>query len=140
MSMIRSDKRRPVPASLEANGGKTALVVNDHGPIHKTVLRVLRRGGYRILEASGALHAKRLADSHRNIRLVLADSSAPKTSGLALARWFKARFPQTMILLTTASLWELLLQTGERERFGILVKPFGADELKRMVRGLAASV
>jgi hypothetical protein len=56
MSTIRSDKRRPVPASLEANGSKTALVVNDH------------------------------------------------------------------------------------ERFGILVKPFGADELKRMVRGLAASV
>jgi len=29
--------------------------------------------------------------------------------------------------------------TGERDGFGILVKPFGADELKRMVRGLAVS-
>jgi len=98
---------------------------------------VLRRSGYRILEASGALAAKRLADSHRDIGLLLADSSAPKASGLALARWFRARFPGTKILLTTASLWELLSQTGEHEPFGILVKPFGADELKRMVRGLA---
>jgi DNA-binding NtrC family response regulator len=129
-----------MPAGEESNASKTALVVKDQGPIHQAAVRVLRRIGYRILEASGALHAKRLADSHRNIRLLLADFSAPKTSGLALARWFQARFPQTRILLTTASLWELLYHLGEHERFGILVKPFGAEELRRVVRGLAASV
>ena len=118
------------------------MVVNDQGPMHKAAVQVLRRGGYRVLEASGASHAKRLADSHRNIRLLLADSSAPKISGLALARWFRARFPRTKILLTTASLWDLLYKlykTGEHDGVGILVKPFGADELKRMVRGLVAS-
>lgn len=121
------------------DASKTALVVKDRGQIHKTVHRVLRRSGYRVVEASGALAAKRLADSHGDIGLLLADSSAPKASGLALARWFRARFPRTKILLTTASLWELLAQTGDHEPFGILVKPFGADELHRMVRGLAAS-
>jgi CheY-like chemotaxis protein len=138
MNTIRSEKRPRAQADLGSDESKTALVVKGQGPVHETVVQVLRRGGYRILEASGVLAAKRLADSHGNIGLLLADSSAPKASGLALARWFRARFPRTKILLTTASLWQLLYQTGEHERFGILVKPFGADELKRMVRGLAA--
>ncbi len=103
-------------------------------------MQVLRQGGYRILEASDALNAKRLAGSHRNIRLLLADYSASDASGLALAHWFQARLPETKILITTASLWELLYRIDEEQRLGILVKPFGRDELKRMVRGLAANV
>jgi DNA-binding NarL/FixJ family response regulator len=90
-------------------------------------LPVIERGSLSLVQAASG-------------KAILLESSAPKTSGLALARWFKARFPQTRILLTTTSLWELLSQIGDHEPFGIRVKPFGADELKRMVRGLAASV
>jgi CheY-like chemotaxis protein len=96
------------------------LVVDEKGPLRQAIVEVLREGGYRVLEASGSLDAQRLADSHPNIRLLLADSSAPETTGLELARWFQVRFPQTKILLTTGSLWELLYRTGEHEQFGIL--------------------
>jgi two-component system OmpR family response regulator len=137
---VRRGKRQPAPANLESEGGTTALVVDANRPIRKAIVEVLRQGGYRILEASGGLDAQRLADSHRDIRLLLADFSTPETSGLPLARWFHLRFPETKILITTASLWELLCQAGEHEEFGILVKPFSGVELRRMVQRLMAGV
>jgi CheY-like chemotaxis protein len=134
---VRHGKRTSATVNLEPEGTKTVLVVDDKGPLRKAIVEVLHQGGYRVLEASGVLGAQRIADSHRNIRLLLADFSAPETAGLDLARWFQVRYPQTKILLTTGSLWELLYRTGEHEQFGILVKPFSGDELKRMVHLLA---
>jgi CheY-like chemotaxis protein len=136
---VRHGKRPSATVNLEPEGSKTVLVVDEKGPLRQAIVEVLREGGYRVLEASGSLDAQRLADSHPNIRLLLADSSAPETTGLELARWFQVRFPQTKILLTTGSLWELLYRTGEHEQFGILVKPFSGDELRRMVQVLATA-
>jgi len=107
--------------------------------MRETAVQVLRRGGYQVLEASDAEDAQRLAAANPNIRLLLADFSARETNGLALARWFQARSPETRILITTGSLWELLCEAGEDEPFGILVKPFSEDQLRRMVQRLAGS-
>ena len=125
---------------MESDRNITVLVVDNTGPMRKVVVQVLRKGGYRVLEASGAWDAQRLANSHRNIRLLLADFSMLETTGLELVRWFQVRFPETKILITTNSLWELLCQTGEHEQFGILVKPFNGDELRRMVQILATDM
>ena len=128
--------RRAAQANLPSEGRETVLVVGDLGPIRDATVQVLRRGGYRVLEASGALDARRLADSHRTIRLLVVDFLTPETTGLELARWFQIRFPDIKILITTDSLWELLCQTGEHELFGVLVKPFSDRELRRMVQRL----
>jgi CheY-like chemotaxis protein len=117
-----------------------ALVVDAKGPIRKAIVQVLRRVGYHVLEASGSLDAQRLALSHRNIRLLFTDFSTPETAGLQLARWFQVRFPKTKVLISTASLWELLCQAGEHEEFGVLVKPFSDAELRQMVQRLMANV
>jgi CheY-like chemotaxis protein len=140
MRPVRRGRRQASSTSRESGGNKTALVVDAKGPIREAIVHVLRRDGFQVLEASGGLEAQRLADSHRNIRLLLADFSTAGTSGLQLARWFQLRFPETKVLITTASLWEFLCQAGEHEEFGILVQPFSDAELRRMVQRLMAEV
>jgi CheY-like chemotaxis protein len=126
-------------AKPPSEGREVALVVGDQGPIRKATVQVLHRVGYQVLEASGALDAQRLAEAHGSIGLVLADFTTPETTGLELARWFQVRFPETKVLITTDSLWELLSQSGMHEQFGILVKPFSDLELRRMVQRLAGN-
>ena len=120
---------------------ETVLVVEGQGQMRRALVRVLHRFGYRVLAASGAMGARRLAGAHgKNINLLLADFSRRGTDGLNLARWFQARFPQTHILIITGWLWELLCDLNEREHFGVLVWPFSDEELVRTVKRLTIGV
>jgi DNA-binding NtrC family response regulator len=140
MGTEHRSRAKQVLSNPDTTGSKIALLVDGDEPIRQAIVQVLRQEGYSVLEASGVLAAQRLADSHRNIRLVLADFSTPETSAVELARWFQLRFPETKVLITTSSLWELLYQTGGHEQFSVLVKPFSGSELRRIVRRLTADV
>jgi len=117
------------PAIADLKGRETVLVVDNLGLMRKAIAEVLRRFGYRVLEASSIMEAQRLAHSRRKIDLLLTDFSTSELCGLELARWFQSRFPDTKVVIATDSLWELLCHTGDQERFGVLVKPFSDLEL-----------
>src|SRR5207249_3182778 len=93
----------PVRAPLRRN--ETVLVMDDDPMLQGVLVEILRRFGYRVLEASGALEAQRLAEGHRKIHLLLMDLSTPETSDLELAFWFRAFYPKTKVLVTSSSLW-----------------------------------
>ena len=96
--------------------------------------RVLRQLGYRVVEASGAHEAQRLAASPREIHLLLLNHFSPERTDLELALWFRAMYPEMKILVACISLWDLNYDLGEKRQITFLAKPFTARELARMVR------
>ena len=98
------------------------------------IARVLRQLGYRVVEASGAHEAQRLAASRGEVRLLLLNHFAPERSDLELALWFRAMYPEMKILVACVSLWDLDYRIGEDRQINFLAKPFTARELARMVR------
>ena len=118
----------------ERSGNETVLVVDDEPMLRELTTEILRRFGYRVLEAADALEAQRIANSNEKINLLLTDHNMPETSGLELARWFRRQYPETKVLITTGSWWDLENQLEEGERIAILAKPFDYFQLRRMVR------
>jgi len=112
------------------------LVVGDDAVMRRCLVRVVRRLGYQAREAASPLEAQRAAIESRSIDLLLTDLSMPETNGPKLARWFRMACPDTRVLITTGSLWELQSDAGELEHYALLAKPFTPMELARMVRRL----
>jgi DNA-binding NtrC family response regulator len=110
------------------------LVVGDDAIMRRCLARVVRRLGYCAREAGSPLAAQRAAIESRRIDLLLTDLSMPETNGPKLARWFRIASPETRVLITTGSLWELQCDAGELEQFALLAKPFTTAELAHMVR------
>jgi CheY-like chemotaxis protein len=121
-----------MPVSIR--GRQTVLVVDDMPILREAMAEALRQLGYRVLEAAGAMQAQYHAHAQRKIHLVVIDLPAPETCHLELARWFRAFYPETKVLLTSSSFWELNLQLGGPQHIAILAKPFTPLELARMVR------
>ena len=90
-----------------ASGQATVLVVDDFPEIRVILARLLKIAGYRVLEASSAQQAQRLADEDENIDVLVTDFRMPGLSGVELARWFHSRFPATKVLLLSGSACEL---------------------------------
>ena len=113
---------------------ETVLLVGGAPMMRGVMARVLRQLGYRVVEASGAHEAQRLAASPREIHLLLLNHSAPEQTDLELALWFRAMYPAMRILVACVSLWDLNYRIGEERQINFLAKPFTARELARIVR------
>jgi DNA-binding NtrC family response regulator len=85
----------------------TVLVVDDFVEIRVILGRLLQAAGYRILEASGARQAQRLADEDGNIDVLVTDFRMPDMNGVELAGWFHSRFPATKVVVLSGSACEL---------------------------------
>ena len=133
-SLGRSRPKLVGKIDAELSGNETVLVVDDEPVMRELTTEILRRFGYRVLEAADALEAQRLANAKEKINLLLTDHRMPETSGLELVRWFRRNCPETKVLITTGSWWELENLLGDGERIAILPKPFDHLQLGRMVR------
>ena len=122
------------PERVSLAGMETVLLVDGAPMMRGVMARVLRQLGYRVVEASGAHEAQRLATSRREIHLLLLNHSAPERTDLELALWFRAMYPEMKILVACVSLWDLNYHIGEERQINFLAKPFTAHELARMVR------
>jgi len=114
-------------------GSETILLVEDEESVRKFASALLRRHGYRVLEASSAEEALALVASGERVDLVLTDVVMPGLTG-----------PEMMTRLRTERDVRGLYMSGYTERVlrdGILQsqselieKPFGPTELLRRVR------
>jgi DNA-binding NtrC family response regulator len=115
--------------------GKETVLLVDCSPMMRAILaRALRQLGYRVMEASGALEAQRVASNCGEIQLLLVDHSAPDRTDMELALWFRAMYPRMKILVACVSLWDLNLHVGETQQINFLAKPFTEHELGWIVR------
>lgn len=93
----------------------------------------LREAGYTVVEAADAQEAMTLLTSIDEIALVLTDIRMPGSlSGTDLARWVRAEFPETKIVLVSADYVPEIL--GEFDAG--FTKPVRIDDLMRSVRRL----
>jgi PAS domain S-box-containing protein len=118
-------------------GSETLLFVEDDHSVRNTVTRMLRRLGYRVIEAGDASEAARLWSLHMNdIALLLTDMVMPgDANGLDLARQMLDQKPALKVILTSGYSAEIA-QWGipKDARIRFLPKPLNAPILAQAVR------
>jgi two-component system cell cycle sensor histidine kinase/response regulator CckA len=106
------------------------VIADDDDSVRAVIARILRDGGYTVLEARSSDEALALGD---DLKLLVADLVMPSTGGVELADTMQARIPGLRVLFTSG-----YCRTGNL--FGpddpLLAKPFTAHELLRRVHQL----
>jgi PAS domain S-box-containing protein len=95
----QADASAPEEVTDKAGGG-TVLLVEDQDPLRAVVSGLLKRAGYRVLEASGGKEAlAHIEQQGATVDLLLSDLSMPGMTGIELAGLVRARLPRARILL-----------------------------------------
>ena len=117
-------------------GDETILVVEDEETVRKLAVRVLKRQGYKILEASEGGRALLLCEEFKDrIHLILTDVVMPGISGRKLVDRLKEIHPEMKVLYMSGYTDNAILHHGILEEgTNFIQKPFSMDGLARKVR------
>jgi two-component system cell cycle sensor histidine kinase/response regulator CckA len=109
------------------------LLVDDTDAVRNLMVRLLKRVGYRVLEASSGNAALEAVETETDsIDLLLTDISLPDMSGVDLARKVQAILPEIKTLFVSG---RGDVDLGDVQG-AFLSKPFAIEELMGAVRGL----
>jgi two-component system cell cycle sensor histidine kinase/response regulator CckA len=115
-------------------GDETILLVEDEEAVRLIISTVLRRQGYRVLEAATPVAAIELFERHREeIDLLLTDVVMPGMSGPALAQRLVAIRPALRVLFVSGYS-SLATPHIQSPNVGFLSKPFQTGVLAARVR------
>lgn len=93
--LLRENRRLALPATESAGSEHTLLIVDDEDNIRKTLVRVLRGEGYRILTASGPGEAFELL-ARNPVGVILSDQRMPEMTGVEFLSRVKGLYPDTV--------------------------------------------
>ena len=115
----------------DLQGSETVLVVEDEDAVRNLVRMILERHGYRVVEASGADEAIRLARSAaKPIDVLVTDVVMPKKSGPELAAELQERYPDLKVMFMSGHPDDTILEHGVLlPDVELLVKPFSVKDL-----------
>ena len=122
-------------------GVETILFVEDDEEVRQVATRILRRNGYRVLEATNGADALRVCEAERDpVDLIVTDIVMPEMGGSELARRIRERQPDARILFTSgytedAVVRQSFLQEGE----AFIEKPFTPALLTQKAREMLES-
>jgi two-component system, cell cycle sensor histidine kinase and response regulator CckA len=123
-------EREPRPTD-----GETILVVEDELTVRNLIARVLRRQGYRVLEAANGEQALELARADTDgIALLLTDIVMPGMGGPDLARTFHELRPDTPVIFMSGYTPEAARAETFGEGSAFLQKPMSPAALAHVVR------
>ncbi len=129
----------PAPATQAGAGrGETVLLAEDDEMVRKLGARLLRRGGYRVVEARDGREALELFAAHiDDIAIVVSDVVMPHRSGYAVYQAVRELRPDVPVLLASGYSYDVLT-VGQTVPEGVEVvsKPFRLEELLGKVRQL----
>lgn len=127
------DTLGPVP-----RGTETVLLVEDEPTVLKLASSLLRKLGYKVLEASNGQEALALVKEEcagREIDLVMTDVVMPEMGGMALTNRLRVLRPEIKVLFTSGYTDEaVLIHKFISGDVPFLQKPFTAESLARKVR------
>lgn len=120
-----------------------ALLAEDDPEMRALVAAVLRRDGYRVLEARNGVELASLVQSEVlqptlgvPADILIADVVMPGRTGLDVLTWLRSRDWATPVVLVTAFGSAELHDEARRLGAAVLDKPFELEELRRLVRRL----
>ena len=119
-------------------GSETILLVEDEEEVRKLALRVLRRQGYNVLEASNGIEALTIFEEQKEpVHLILTDVVMPKMGGKELSDRIKAVRPEIKVLFTSGFTSDAIVHQGILDSGVVLLqKPFSPTKLAQKVREL----
>lgn len=113
-----------------ANDAGTVLLVEDEPVVRALTAQLLRRGGYRVLEAGHGDEALALAARGGAIDLLLTDLLMPRMNGRELAEQLHRTHPDVPVLYMSGYTADVIASEGTLgEGIHFLPKPFTAAEL-----------
>jgi signal transduction histidine kinase/CheY-like chemotaxis protein len=128
-------------ATLIRGRGELILLVDDEASIRDVVRVTLETFGYRVLCAAGGAEGLRLYEQQRQeVAVVLVDLMMPGMDGVATIRGLMALDPQVRIIAASGTLPPALMQAPELQRVTFLHKPYRAQRLLEVLRGLLDTV
>jgi len=108
------------------DGRSTVLVVDDDAKLREILGRVLRVGGYDVVDADSAEDAlERLAEMRQRIAVVLTDLDMPGMGGEGLLAHIQRQWPSLPALVLTGGHRRVATLPAERQ----LAKPIAPDAL-----------
>jgi DNA-binding NtrC family response regulator len=127
---------RPSAHPVAVRGSETILLVEDDDPVRGVVLGILRKHGYRVLEARHAkealLHSEQYPDV---IHLLLTDVVMPEMSGPELAKRLARTRPNMKVLCMSGYTDDSIVRHGVLEaHIAFLQKPITPETITRRIR------
>jgi two-component system, cell cycle sensor histidine kinase and response regulator CckA len=129
------------PTRNKKVGMETILLVEDDEEVRNVAGRILRRNGYRVLEAGNGAEALRVCeDEDQTVDLIVTDIVMPEMDGTQLAQKIREKQPDARILFTSgytedAVVRQSFLIPGE----AFIEKPFTPASLAKKARELLDS-
>jgi PAS domain S-box-containing protein len=122
-------------------GSETVLLVEDDEMVRHLVRETLVRAGYKVMDTSDPLEARRLSNSYQGpIHLLIADVVMPKVSGRELAGELRSRRGAMKVLYMSGYTDHAIVNTGIlRKEVAFLQKPFTPAALTEKVREVLES-
>ena len=120
-----------------SRGHETILLVEDEDVVRKLAVRVLKRQGYKVLEAPDGGKAFMLCEAYKEpIHLILTDVVMPGMSGRKLVDRLKVIHPEMKVLYMSGYTDNAILHHGILEPgTNFIQKPFTVDETGKKGEG-----
>ena len=124
--------------SVRAIPGEVVLLVEDEPEVLHMTARVLRDGGYEVLEAeNGRAALELLAEHQKRLDLVVTDVAMPQIDGIELAARLRRTRPHLPVVFTSGHVGDESLHSGLLgPESAFLLKPFPPDALIACARSL----
>jgi CheY-like chemotaxis protein len=120
-----------VPRSPRGSG--TVLLAEDEPGVRRLLARILRAGGYEVLEAPNGVDALRLGRQNADrLAALVTDVDMPALGGVELARRLARRWPELPVLFLSGTVADPLAQgdfVAPAARLQFLAKPFTEHSL-----------
>jgi len=124
----------PQPTTLE--GSETILLVEDQDSLRKMACEVLKKKGYKVLDAHNAGEAILISEEHTGlIHLMLTDVVMPRVGGRDLFERLQPWHPEMKVLFMSGYTDSTVVQQGLLDPgVAFLEKPFSPQDLAQKVR------
>jgi PAS domain S-box-containing protein len=127
---------KPPDGSELTGNGEVVLVVEDEDGIREVARRILARGGYEVLTASGGEEAIEIADAREGpIDVLITDVIMPRMMGTEVAEAIAERHPDTRIMYMSGYAHPMVGSAqGVPEDRVLIEKPFTEQTMLLKVR------
>jgi len=129
-----------ISQSAVPGNGEKVLVVDDDSIMRDMTASMLEQLNYSVLTAGNHQEAVHLAETNRDIKLLITDVVMPEMNGKKLQRAVNQHIPDVLCLFMSGYTANIMVHRGVLKSGGyFLEKPFSLDDLDKKVREVFAS-